>query len=251
MFSRPDPTDCKKPGSRALTARIRNLLKSSDFEDALRDFDVPPKTAISPLLSFLYEPNELMLGRAVQAIGHVVSTMAGNWPEPARNIMRRLIWSLNDESGGIGWGAPEAMGEIMARNEMLAREYHRILISYIDEGGNPLENEPLERGVLWGIGRLARSRPELTRTAIGPVLKQLTSEDPVKRGLALWALLALEPNRESTANLIKPFVEPLLGDESEVGIYEDGEIRVHKVRELALEVLGICGKNPARGGNPQ
>jgi len=55
--------------------------------------------------------------------------------ESARVIMRRLMWSLNDESGGIGWGAPEAMGEIMARHEQLTKEYSAILGSYIREDG--------------------------------------------------------------------------------------------------------------------
>jgi len=36
------------------------------------------------------------------------------------------MWSLNDESGGIGWGAPEAMGAIMARHTGLADEYANI-----------------------------------------------------------------------------------------------------------------------------
>ena len=206
MFSRPDPTDCRKPGSRALTVRLRHLLKSPDFEEALRTLDIEPKTAISPLLSFLYETDDLARGKAIRAIGYTVSMMAESSPESARNIMRRLIWSLNDESGGIGWGAPEAMGEIMGQNEILAREYYRILISYIDENGNPLENGPLERGVLWGIGRLARSRPELTREAIGPVLKQLTSADPVKRGLALWGNVS---GPVLAASLSKPMPESL------------------------------------------
>ncbi|MEA3417440.1 MAG: hypothetical protein U9R02_15080 [Thermodesulfobacteriota bacterium] len=53
-------------------------------------------------------------------MGVVVSNLADHDMESARVIMRRLIWNLNDESGGIGWGSPEAMGEIMARNNRLA-----------------------------------------------------------------------------------------------------------------------------------
>jgi hypothetical protein len=233
MHTETDITDCRRSRSRPLIVRIRNLLNSPDFEDGLRKFDIRPETAISPLLSFLYETNELLRGRATRAIGHIVSIMAENSPESARVIMRRLTWSLNDESGGIGWGAPEAMGEIMAQNEMLAGEYHRILISYLDENGNPLENELLERGVLWGIGRLARIRPELVRTAICPVLKQLMSTDPVKRGLAVWALLALKPDPE----LAVPLVASLLVDDSTVSIYEDGEIRIFRVAEMASGLL--------------
>ncbi len=66
--------------------------------------------------------------------------------ESARVIMRRLMWSLNDESGGIGWGSPEAMGEIIASHDGLAKEYAHVLISYVWEEGNFLEYEPLQRG---------------------------------------------------------------------------------------------------------
>jgi hypothetical protein len=57
-------------------------------------------------------------------MGEVMAHLADKDMESARVIMRRLMWSLNDESGGIGWGAPEAMGEIvdflyLGRGELL------------------------------------------------------------------------------------------------------------------------------------
>ena len=168
----------------------RSLLKSPDFEEALNGLDVPPQKMINPLLCALFETDEVLRWRVVRAIGITVSAMAGKDLESARTIMRRLMWSLNDESGGIGWGAPEAMGEIMAENETLAREYHRILVSYIDVQGNLLENDELELGVMWGISRLAQKRPELLRDWTAPVMAQLKSPNPVKRGLALRTLLA-------------------------------------------------------------
>ena len=69
-------------------------------------------------------------------MGAVVEKLAWEDMEGARVIMRRLMWSLNEESGGIGWGAPEAMAEIMARHLELAREYSHMLISYMDYEGN-------------------------------------------------------------------------------------------------------------------
>ena len=148
---------------------------------------------INPLLCALFEPDEVLRWRVVRAVGITVSAMAEKDLESARIIMRRLMWSLNDESGGIGWGAPEAMGEIMAENETLAREYYRILVSYIDVKGNLLENDELELGVMWGISRLAQKRPELLRDWTAPVMAQLKSPNPVKRGLALRTLLAVGP----------------------------------------------------------
>ena len=108
--------------------------------------------------------------------------------ESARTIMRRLMWSLNDESGGIGWGAAEAMGEIMARQARLAEEYHRILVSYIRDDGNRLDHEALETAVLWGIGRLAQARPELLSDAACYIFPYLQSGNSEQRGLAAWAL---------------------------------------------------------------
>jgi len=67
--------------------------------------------------------------------------------ESARIIIRKLMWSLNDESGGIGWGVPEAMANIMLNHKDLFKEYGHILRSYAKGGGNYLDYEPLEKEV--------------------------------------------------------------------------------------------------------
>ena len=215
----------------------RSLLKSPDFEEALNGLDVPPQKMINPLLCALFETDEVLRWRVVRAIGITVSAMAGKDLESARTIMRRLMWSLNDESGGIGWGAPEAMGEIMAENETLAREYHRILVSYIDVQGNLLENDELELGVMWGISRLAQRRPELLRDWTAPVMAQLKSPNPVKRGLALRTLLAVRPPPKPAASAMAELLAPLLEDQSEIRIFEDGSFVEHKICRLASELL--------------
>jgi hypothetical protein len=224
------------PGGFELKRLLRSVLASPDFEKTLKGLDIPPQKIISPLLCFLYETDELIRWRAVRGVGITVSALAEEDLEAARIIMRRFIWSLNDESGGIGWGAPEAMGEIMAENGTLAGEYHRILVSYIDENGNPLENDELERGVMWAIGRLARKRPELFREKTRPILAQLNSADPAKRGLALRTLLLL---REGGLDLgrLAPLLEPLLEDQTRIRIFEDGVFVEYKTCRLASELL--------------
>jgi len=252
---------CDRPSGFELRKLVRSLLESPDFEEAIRRIDISPKKLINPLLCFLFETGEVIRWRAVRGVGITVSAIAEKALEPARTIMRRLIWSLNDESGGIGWGAPEAMGEIMAENEALAREYYRILVSYIDENGNLLENDELERGVMWGIARLAQKRPELLREWTGPVLAQLNSPDPVKRGLALRTLLFLtagphprSPLPSAAANLadgptaLPPLLVPLLEDQSEIRIFQDGSFACHKISRLALELLDRLTAVHRRGG---
>jgi len=206
-------------GFRKLKQIVFRLLDSSDFPKSLEEIcELPPKQAVNPLFSFFHNSNELIKWRAVTAMGAVVSRLADQEKEAARIVMRRLIWNLNDESGGIGWGSPEAMGEIMARDSGLANEYHRILTSYIMPECNYLEHENLQRGVLWGVGRLAHERPKLVESSVGYLIPFMNSHDPFHRGLAAW--IAVLFNRSETNNLLKTMRD----DQAVFTLYEDGQL---------------------------
>ncbi len=152
----------EKISGRKLKKIIQDLLSAADTEHGFKEMSkFPARQVINPLISFLFSTDDKIKQRAVTAIGIVVSKLADKDIESARIIMRRLMWSLNDESGGIGWGAPEAMAEIMARHQKLAEEYHKILISYASPGKNYLENEALQEGVKRGIKRLMAARPDM------------------------------------------------------------------------------------------
>ena len=153
--------------------------------------------------------------------------------ESARVVMRTLMWNLTEECGGIAWGVPEAMAEIMARHETLAREYVQILVSYMREDGNFLEYEPLQRGLIWGIGRLAQVERELlvAHHAGRYLLPYLESDDAAVRGLAAWAS-GLLGTREASTKL-----EALVEDHEELRLYLDRELVTSSVGELAAQAL--------------
>jgi hypothetical protein len=217
---------------RNLKREVFALLISEDFDQALKALCAfPARRVINPLFSFLCSTEPQTRWRAVLALGLVVSSHANEDMESARVIMRRIIWNLNDESGGIGWGLPETMGEIMARHEGLAREYANILMSYIQEDGNFLEHPPLQQGVLWGLWRLAQSRPQLLRAALLNLHPFLTSDDATLRALAVL-ILGLSGSRECDSEL-----ESLLEDEAKVTIFFNGRQQDFRVKELAKQVL--------------
>jgi hypothetical protein len=199
----------KELKGRDFKRKVIDLLKADDFAGVLETFrSYPARRVINPLFSCLCSTEPQIKWRAVTALGAVVANLAQDDMESARVVMRRLIWNLNDESGGIGWGVPETMGEVMARHEGLAREYVNILVSYIREDGNFLEYEPLQQGVLWGLGRLAQTSPELLQDAGAHLHPFLSSEDATLRGLAAWILGLLGgPQHESE-------LEPLLEKDS-------------------------------------
>ena len=213
------------------------LLREKPYQEILRSVGtMPAAEVINPLFSALCSPHEIVRWHAISCFGLVVRRIGDGDLEAARIIMRRLLWSLNDESGGIGWGAPEAMAEIMAQDERLAHEYLHMLISYMrDDGpelfqdGNFLELPMLQRGLLWGVGRLARVRNGQMRSqSIEDDLPQyFDSEDPVVRGLAIWVVLGLEvpPSGGLASHLYK--------DSSRLSIYWEGTCQQTTVAELA------------------
>ena len=141
---------------RKIKKKVSKLLDQDDFTEAVKEISsLPARKVINPLISSLCSIDEKIERRAAVAIGIITAKLAGHDIESARVIMRRLMWSLNDESGGIGWGAPEAMAEIMARNKKLSDEYYKILISYSEQGKNYLEHEGLQKSVRRGLKRLA------------------------------------------------------------------------------------------------
>ena len=147
---------------RKLKHKVYELLCRADEKEAMDlILDLPGEKVVNALFAHIQHTTASVKWRAVRAMGLVVAALARKKPERARIVMRRLMWSLNDESGGIGWGAPEAMGEIMARDEQLAREYRNVLVSYLDPRGNYLEYEPLRRGAEWAVERVRTAHPHV------------------------------------------------------------------------------------------
>jgi hypothetical protein len=217
---------------RQLKKEALRLLQFENFHAALDALDqFPPKQIINPLFGLLYHGEPRIRWRAVTAMGDVVSRLADRHIESARIIMRRFMWNLNDESGGIGWGSPEAMAEIMARHAQLAREFGSILISYADPNGNFLEHPTLQQGVLWAWGRLGRCRPEMMQPAAHLLVPYLASDDPALQGLAAWAGAPLG------APILRPHLERLVASTEQVVIYIDDALTRHCIGQLARIAL--------------
>lgn len=178
---------------RSAKQRLRAILESPEWQGHLDDIAQGGVENVGPLFSFLLmEPRTMH--RAAVGLGRLTARLAESQPEIARNVIRRLMWHLNEESGNIGWGIPEAFGEILAASEPLARDFHRVLISYVIDLGrddNYCDNDVLRRSCYWAIGRLAQARPQLCLMARPWLVKGLVDQDPVCQGMAAWALAQL------------------------------------------------------------
>jgi hypothetical protein len=225
---------------RELRAHVLAALKLEDSGQALALLtELPARQVVNPLFSLFCSTDPTVRWRAVTAAGAVMAALAGADMEAARVVMRRMIWQLNEESGGIGWGIPEAMGETMARHDGLAQEYGHMLVSYIQEDGNLLEHVPLQRGVLWGLGRLAQARPWLVQEAAPDLQTFLSAEDAQLRGLAAWVIGLVG------APTARQALEKLTNDGAEITLYLDWCEERRTVSELARQALAALNGTPA------
>lgn len=217
---------------RKLKKQVLGLLRDEDFETAMATIGgMPARQVINPLFSFLYSLDEQVKWRAVSAMGAVIAGLADSEIESARIIMRRFIWNLNDESGGIGWGSPEAMGETLALSDRMVEEYTSIFLSYIRPDGNYLEHPDLQRGVIWAAGRLARIRPELVEGEVEYLLPYLQTRDPILCGLVLWTLKVLPVD----TNI--PLLQKYVDDKRQISIYYEGRFTPCTIDRLARSTL--------------
>jgi HEAT repeat protein len=203
----------------SLKSEVRALLERYDRR-AVVELALEDRRVVPALNRLLFDEDELIRWRAVEGFGW----LAREDPFLLEKIIARLIYTMNDDSGSIGWGAPYALGEICACDPDLVEDFFPIVISSIDL-------EVFRHGVIWAIGRVAPVRPDLVADT-GPVVAAYLPDRSVRvRGLACWTLARL--NWPGAAEVLIR----LLGDRGELTIYQDGQLWPRTVGRLAEEGL--------------
>jgi hypothetical protein len=229
-------------GTRAIKQQVLGLLKQDDLAGIEMELALlQEKEVVNALFFGICHSDERIRWHAISAMGSAVARLAEQDTEEARIILRRILWSLNDESGGIGWGATESMAEIMCRHKGLADEYIHMLISYMRpdgeekcQDGNFLEHEMLQQGLMWAVGRLAQCRKKhlLVRGVEHDLPPYLESPDATVCGLAARAI-GLLGRTEGTGRL-----QYLAGnDQRALRLYDQGAFSTVLVADLATQAL--------------
>jgi HEAT repeat protein len=209
--------------------QLRDWLAQGRYE-AIVELAPRTKRVLSFLTALTYDSDPLICWRAVEALGLAAGRIADDDPEFVRNHLRRLMWLLNDESGGIGWRAPEAMGEVLRSRPARFTEFVPIVLSFLD-----MEEEDAVRfrpGTLWAIGRMGQVMPEAVQPAVARIILCLDDTNPQTRGLAIWCLRQLGAVEHLASH------DALLTDEGPVNLYTDGRLVTKSVAQLARAALG-------------
>lgn len=175
------------PGARPASSQsrrketARRLLDAFDLDGVDRWAEGEPQ-AVRTLQSFLFDADELLRWRAVEAIGRAAAVRARAGLEPVRELIRRTLWLMNDESGGLLWHGPQVVAAVLAHVPALAEEFADILASFLDE-------EPFRAGTRWALWRLAPTAG-LSAEVVPRLEASLGDPDPAVRGHAALALSA-------------------------------------------------------------
>lgn len=197
----------------------RQLLAAWDL-DGIQRWAAEEPGAPMVLQSLLLDADELVAWRAVEGLGRVAAARARRDLEPVREILRRTLWLMNDESGGLLWHGPQVMGAVLACVPALHPGFLEVLASFLEE-------QPFRAGTRWGLWRVAVSGPEAVAAAAGPALAaSLADPDPAVRGHAALALRALGP---------AALAGPIAGDPAPLRVFDwrSGALRPTTVGQAA------------------
>ena len=208
-----------------LKEEIREALLGGDFAK-VAGYAMENRKVFSILISFTYDKESIVCWKAIEAMGKAAGAVAGTDPSTVRTIVQRLLWSMGEESGGIGWSAAEMLGEIVIHAPEICRDIPPLLLSFKDE-------ESFLPGVLWSIGRIAWAGMLNGEGAEELVIQSLSHRSPLVRGLALSASLAL--------NIKSDEVKALVRDGDHFKMYEDGELLEKTVGDVAQRVVNGQG----------
>ena len=170
---------------------------------------------------------------AVEAIALLMQRWwrAGKTGE-VREYIRRQFWSLNDESGGIGWNSTQIIAETIIQIPDLTEPYATMIID------RTLDEPLLINSGLWSVGRLGKRISQSIDLFHDKVLKALKGDDPETLGLAAWA------TGEVTFQPALPYLKNLYGREEKVRIYVNGEFHTKTLGRWAKEAISKITGTP-------
>lgn len=159
---------------------VKKLLNNLAWDELVR-LALIDRRITRTLLSLLYDADDYLHWLAIDAIGRIGGAMADTDPEKTRELIRRLLWNLNDESGGTPWGAAGAIGAIVANRPDLFASYLSLIFPYYDDDSVCPE-------FIWSVAAVGQHCPEAVVEYNPFLVTALGHSRPEVRGYAAWAV---------------------------------------------------------------
>jgi len=152
---------------------IHDSLEMNDLDAVIRLAQKDRKT-LSLLIRMAYDKETLVGWRAIKAVGRIAKVLVKNEHEFLRIAIRKLLWSLSDESGGIGWASPELLGEIVSADPEGFADIIPLIAEVYD-----IEEKTFRPGVMYAFVRIAEVSPELVADYQKIIIRSLMDTNPL------------------------------------------------------------------------
>lgn len=208
---------------RANKRQVKKLTAAGDIQ-TLTGLCLDDKRTLRFMQRLLYDPVEESRYHTAWILGRVCAELAATQPGTVADLLHRLFESCSD-SASTSWGMVEAIGSIIAGRPDIYGAFTRHLLNYMNDGAT-------QAAVIWGLGEIAETRPDLIRkTPFYMLFQFLKHPDPVVRGLTARLMGRLGAG-EASFQLMA-----LRDDDSEITVYEQGCAQQTTVAELAARAV--------------
>ena len=149
-----------------LSEEVKELLRQGR-ETELAERAATDARLVRPLLARLYDPSDPIRDRAARVLGHA----AAAHPELGREVARRLIWALNDESATNGiYGIP-ALGQI-------GRQAPELVSVHVPALARMVWDHGLRLAILEALAEVARTAPDLVAPELDAIEPHVDVSQP-------------------------------------------------------------------------
>lgn len=162
---------------------LRKILESNEL-GAVVELALDNRRVLSHVVRLAYDKDTLLGWRAIKAVGLIAKKLVHQDAEFLREQVLRLLWSLNDESGGIGWAAPELIGEIIAAAPQIFKELIPPLTLAFDA-----EEATFRPGVVYALERIAEAAPDIAAVYQRIIISSLLDRAALTR---VYGLMLIE-----------------------------------------------------------
>lgn len=207
-------TPTQIPKGPELKKAIKQSLQNEDY-DLITALGLADKAVIRQLISMSYDKEDVLSFRAIKALGLLCKAMALTRMDVVRETIRKLLWSMGDESGGIGWTAPEMIAEIIRHEPHKYDDIIPVLWSYKEE-------TMFRAGVVLGLLRIALADKERASFVLADLDELLKDPNPSVR--AYTALLCKVLGKACTLDLAN--------DKAQMLVFINGELKKLTVAEV-------------------
>jgi hypothetical protein len=174
--------------ARGVNAGIEDAVRSKNWPALAELARREPTRTIGYLARRLCSDDGAMKWKAVRALGVVAGDREAISEHRIRELLRRFVWSLSDESGNVPFGVPEAFGEVLVARPEFQEEFLPLLCSLAYDPDR-IQTGVIEQGAFWALGRVGQPVASCSPEAVEAVVRAAHGHsDPQTRSIAAWAL---------------------------------------------------------------